>query len=450
MKGVIAWVKGHLLIVISVVLILVFLPAGFVGAGIWNGKIKEQAEKAYNDQERQLTSQERVQYALPAVFDGEEAVEMSRAPNRHVTNFFAEQKQKRQEQVAAIVDRATVFNRGEHEPLVEGLFPEAPSQRAERDLVRTLTRTLAGDPRTVSAYDALVRRLGGGLPPDPEEVAGVMTDAETKALERRGVFEGSNDRLEADEEAEMREELSAQRIGLYAGHAGDLTFYVVPGLFESVTGGRAASERAISPRPIYDPAAPVAPMDEAFTWQWDYWAVEDILRAVTEANSGPGGRPVGVLDAPIKRVDSIEVGELVLEQADPSGGGRFGSRSPGRGDAQVTYTGRLGAPSTEYDIRMVYLDVVASPRQLPAFIDALASTGFMTVTDLDIFTLDPWDEIDAGYYFGSEPTARVQMAIETVWLRAWTGPLMPPSVRDALGVVLPDAESEEADEDEGP
>ncbi|MEQ8770097.1 MAG: hypothetical protein RIB60_06270 [Phycisphaerales bacterium] len=446
MKGLLSWVKGHLLIVISVLLILILLPAGFVGAGMWNAKIKDEAEKAYKDQERQLTAQERVQYALPAVFEGEQAVELSRAPNRHVTSFFAEQKQQRQEQVAEIVERATEFNRAEHEVLVEGLFPEAPSERAERDLVRNLTRSLAGDDRTVSAYDALVRRLGGGLPPEPEEVAAIMIDAETKALERRGVFEGSNDRLEPEEEADMRDELSAQRIGIYAGHAGDLTFYVVPGLFDAGASG-AASEAAISPRPTYDPAAPVAPLSVAFTWQWDYWAVEDVLRAIARANEGVDGRPVGVPDALIKRVDSIQVGQLVLPQADSSGGGRSGFSSNAAGPK--TYTGRLSEPSSEYDVRMVYLDVVASPRQLPAFIDALASTGFMTVTDLDIVALDPWEEIEAGYYFGSEPVARVRLAIETVWLRAWTGPLMPPSVREALGVTLPQAEDETA-EDEGP
>ncbi len=447
MKGLLAWVKGHLLIVISVLLILIFLPAGFVGAGMWNGKIKEEAEKAFKDQERQLTSQERVQYALPAVFEGEQAVELSRAPNRHVTEFFRQQKERREEQVAEIVERAAAFNREGHEVLVEGLFPEAPSERAERDLIRTLTRALAGDDRVASAYDTLVRRLGGGLPPEPEEVVAIMTDAETKALERRGIFEGSNDRLEPEEEVELREELSAQRIGIYAGHAGDLTFYVVPGLFEGgPAGGRpTASEAPISPRPVYDPSAPVAPLPVAFTWQWDYWVVEDVLRAVAEANAGSDGRPVGVPDAPIKRVDSIDVGELVLPASDASGGSRFNAG----GAAPTTYTGRLENESSDFDVRMVYLDVIAAPRQLPAFIDALAATGFMTVTDLDIVALDPWDEIESGYYFGPEPAARVRLSIETVWLRSWTGPLMPPSVREALGVVLPEHEEETA-EDEGP
>ncbi len=448
MKGVLAWVKGHLLIVISVVLILIFLPAGFVGAGMWNGKIKEEAEKAYKDQERQLTAQQRVQYALPAVFEGEEAVEMSRAPNRHVTRFFSEQKEAREQQVAQIVERATEFNRAEHEVLVNGLFPEAPNERRERDLIRTLTRTIAGDDRTVSAYDALVRRLGGGLPPEVEEVAAVMADAETKALERRGVFEGSNDRLEPEEAAEMRDELSAQRIGIYAGHAGDLTFYVVPDLFTGTTAG-ANQAQAFSPRPVYNPSGPVAPPATAFTWQWDYWVVEDVLRAVARANSGPDGRPVGVPDAPVKRIDSINVSELVLPQGDSSSGG-FGSR--GGGSGQSTYTGRLEANPSDYDVRMVSLDIVASPRLLPMFFDALASTGFMTVTDIDMTALDPWEEIENGYYFGSEPTVRAHLEIETIWLRAWTGPLMPPSVRDALGVVLPETGTDDqpTDSDEGP
>ncbi|GJM19042.1 MAG: hypothetical protein DHS20C14_12550 [Phycisphaeraceae bacterium] len=447
MKGVIGWIKGHLLIVVSVVLIAIFLPAGFVGAGIWNGKIKAAAEETFKKQERDLAQQERVQYSVPAVFDGEAAIEETRAPNRRVTEFFAAEKQAREEQVTQIVERATELNRTGHELLVEGLFPEAPSERVKRDLLLEMVRRLTTDAQRLSAYDDLVRRLGAGLPPEPEEVGAILADAETKAVERRGIFQGSNEKLEPGEQEEIREELAGQRIGLYAGHAGDLTFYVVPGLFEPGKAGANTGQAAYSMRP--GPGAQLPSEQQAFTWQWDFWVVQDILRAVALANEGTAGRPVGVPDAPIKRVDSIEVGALVLGASGDDSSRR--SRS-GENTGPATYTGRLGEKNSEYDVRMVSMDVIAAPAKLPMLADALSRVGFMTITDVDVTRIDPWSEIEAGYYFGSEPVAHVHLEIETVWLRSWTGPVMPATVREALGVVLPKADTGETTEDgdEGP
>ncbi len=71
MKKVLGWIKGHLLIVICVVLILAFLPAGYILSGMWNKSIQQNAQDEFQQGQRDLRSRSTVSYAVPAVFEGE-------------------------------------------------------------------------------------------------------------------------------------------------------------------------------------------------------------------------------------------------------------------------------------------------------------------------------------------------------------------------------------------
>lgn len=431
MSGILAWVKSHLLIVVSVALIVILLPAAFVGAGMWNGKIREAAQKAYSDEERKLSQHERVQYSLPSVYEGEAAVEATRAPNPRVTSFFKEQREAREHQVGRIVELATEMNRAGHGPLVEGLLPEASSPRARAERARELARRLAAPAGGVDEYDALVRRLGGGEPPDPEDVAAVLTDAEQREREKLGPG-AAGDRVLPEQQAALREEMVAHRVRQYAARAGDLTFYVRPGLFDGPSGVQGASAW---PTPE---AARGTPTElETYVWHWDFWVVEDVLRAVSRANSDEAGVALGVADAPVKRVDGLTISAFTPPAADDGMGGASASR----GGAGPTYTGRLAQQQEEYDVRMVRLEAVVSPEGLPRLFDALARVNAMTVTGVTLERLDPWDDLAAGYYFGPGPVARAVIEIETIWLRAWTSELMPASVRQAMGIVVPGDEA---------
>ena len=68
----------------------------------------------------------------------------------------------------------------------------------------------------------------------------------------------------------------------------------------------------------------------------------------------------------------------------------------------------------------------------------------MTVLDADIYSIDPWDLISQGYYIGTDYPVRVEMEIETLWLRSWTKAYMPPAVREQLGI------PEDVSTEEGP
>jgi hypothetical protein len=54
---------------------------------------------------------------------------------------------------------------------------------------------------------------------------------------------------------------------------------------------------------------------------------------------------------------------------------------------------------------------------------------------MDLYRVDPIEELKNGYFYGSDPVVRATIEIETVWLREWRKDLMPTDVRAALGLV---------------
>ena len=55
------------------------------------------------------------------------------------------------------------------------------------------------------------------------------------------------------------------------------------------------------------------------------------------------------------------------------------------------------------------------------------------IADVRISAIDPFVAIRSGYYYGLNPVSLVVLKLESAWLREWTGPLMPDSVRAQLG-----------------
>ena len=71
-------------------------------------------------------------------------------------------------------------------------------------------------------------------------------------------------------------------------------------------------------------------------------------------------------------------------------------------------------------------DAQADPgRELSKVLDALAKHNFITVFDMEINSIDPYEAARSGYLYGSAPVSELTLQLETIWLRAWTTELMP-------------------------
>ena len=226
-------------------------------------------------------------------------------------------------------------------------------------------------------------------------------------------------------------------------HARQLSFYATPESFLATPD----DERSSSP-PIWDPeGATEQTAADVFRWQWDYWVVDDILSAVSLANTGAGGTPMIVEDAPIKRVVSVRISPIPVGAA-PEGEEDLGRapRTGGAGQGGQSHTGRSSASGNEtYDTRVARVSMIVDGERLPVVFDALASVNFMTVVGLQVNAVDPWQEMAEGFYYGAAPVCRVDLEVETNWLRGWMTGYMPGAIHDRLGIAMPD--SAEGDEE---
>jgi hypothetical protein len=458
MNKVLGFVKGNLVVVISVVLILAFLPTGYIFAGKWNTKVYEKAKAAYDKEKRNLDSRGSVTYGMIAVLEGEQDLTESRAPNNAVTEFYVQNNEEREAQVLDVVARGTAFNQGDHVELVPGILPKASDDRTMVRLAREMAEAIVGTPSTPSVYQRKLQRLNAGSPPDPEGLAATLVQVKEDQQKR---YEGSNadGKLTPDQTKQLEKDIVSRRLGEYIGRSNSLTFYCSPDSFitsrrSPQSTGRAGRSQGGADRTEYsdvpgDMPTSVSAIDETqvFNWLWDFWVISDVLDAVGAANTSAQTGSMAIPNAPVKSVELIRVSKLETADApvsdDQQSSGRSGRSGRGQtgavstqvDDAQPSHTGRKsGQPGSAFDLRTVELVAVVSSQDLPRLIDAIGKSNYMTVTDVDLAEVDVWSDLEGGYYYGDSHVMRASITIETVWLRSWMAPLMPDAVKLALGI----------------
>lgn len=456
MKGFLTWLKANVVIVILGILTVVPLPVAWYIAGGMNSKLREErqseAQKALRDIEGA-----NVAYTLPLLGEGQEPISDDGPPNAIKTEFYRAEREKRESMVATVRERAVEFNAKGRDVLVDGLFPQPASKAAEQLLVFDMAKRVqaTGGENAVSAYDELFRRLRIRAPLDSEFLREQIGARKAALMTQMapGIAENEIDEVAR---AQISQKLVEQRLGALETHARDTSFY---------------ADATILPPSVPRTVPTVAPgLVECFNWQADYWLVSDVLSALASANDQFDTRGVGgnVLDGVVKRVESIAFAPMVSGVAqvpgqtedlgrDLGGHGRPMGSSPAQPrapqssvapGAEVTFgesfTGREPSEGDLYDIRKVKVTLIASYEKLPALINAISSYNLMTVLDADVYAVDAWDQIDKGFYAGTDFPVRVELEIETLWLRSWTTQFMPPDVRSILGIAEETTEEEPA------
>lgn len=404
MKPVIAWMKANLTIVILLAVSLLILPTAFVGSQLWNKKIRTSRETAANKAMTDLNALS-VTYVLPSAFPGGAAISLPRpVPNAAISEFFKTQRDALDAQVAQVGAVARTINSAGHDPLVPGLFPEA----TDKLKIFQMVDLIVGKGDKPSVYQQLLNRINAGGPADPVRIAELLNEEEAKFID--GIRAKNNrDKLLPEEEAELKKKLVALRIGQYQARAAEISVYATPDCLPAGIPKAAPSEAP-------DPAT-------CWEWQYDYWAVADLIKAVDAANTDPSGKRMSLDKATVKRIE-----KLTLDVA--------GAPTP------VSITGRKNSTENKlYDVRHATMNLVVASSKLPALVDAISATNFMTVIGLDFTEVDPWTDLERGFYYGPEHVVNATIDVETIWLRSWTEPQMPQVVKDALAGVAATAEA---------
>ncbi len=438
MGKILAWVKAHLIPVICIAIVVVSLPVAYVFSSNMAKGVKEELQAKVKT-EFQKVERQNVSYQLPSFASDMEEVSLSHPPNDAITKWFADHASALEQEAGQVSQAALAFNKRDHQVLVSGMFPEPTNADDRRLKPFEFLRALSGYRGAESVVDRLLGRVNGGSPPDSARVAIGIEEEKTRFIADLERKRGPGQNMSDDEQEAMTAHLREARIDQYRRQAGRLSVYISPEVL------LAALEV-----PETEPANPPAAAN-LFEKQWNVWIVTDILDAIALANSDERGRPQrivpvskGSLGSVVKRVNSIEarlggdnyLGYLVYE-GEQTTKDRGGQGSPGGlvGTADSwSLTGRLTHTDNQvYDVIDVSMQLIVDVERLPKLLQAFEEINFMSVLDVDLKEVDPWNDLQEGYVYGSGSIAKATIVLETVWLREWTIPLMPTAFREGIG-----------------
>ncbi len=421
--------------------VVIAAPTSWYFSTQWRQQQIDEFSKRVSADRKDLTSA-RVTYTIQPLDPSKPAVEFPWAPNAELNEWFRTRRAEQMAGAESLVKAAREFNigpaglrsdaSGKVTPLVPDLFP-APSAAGRQIQPREMARVYLTE-----AHAPLLKKINAGTPPSTDSVAQRVSDRSVELTRAKLGPARAGSALSAEEFADVTRQLTNFRVELYKRRALDLGVYADDRLF-----GLPAFTDTLEPT-----------LAECWQWQKAFWAQQDVIRAVGLANEGTSG---GVTGAVVKRLERV----LVVDgsSSDRPTGGAPGGEAGGGLDAAASggattlgvegprnpafsVTGRVGgAGNGLYDVSLVDVVAVVSSKNLPKLIDALGRTNFITVLDLDVYSVDLAGELQQGYFYGDEHAVRVAMRLETVWLHDWTLPLMPAPVRNRLGLPAPTGET---------
>jgi len=413
MNNMMKWLKSNWLIELLTVVALAVIPTAWYFADGMRTKVREDLQKKVQADAQEVANS-KVQYHLINVV-GDKMLEKSIEPNKVFTEWYRAEWEKIRSRTGTVSGAALTFNKEGHEILIPDLFPDPQEFIADAKL-----RQFAA--AYIRAHPELLRSINAGEPQEPAVIGAVLADHQLAETERIKNQTGQ-DPTDAEKE-QIASTLRDIRLREYQRRAAEISVYAGPYVFAGVP----------TTAPTVRPSAA-----QCWDWQERYWIHQDICRAIAEANKGSSG--AGIPASVVKRIVKISAAPAAYLTSDGQPGPATPTES-GTDKAPVDFawsiTGRLSGPGSNnkwYDVRPVTVEVVVASQRIPEFFDALSHTNFMSVIDMDLFRVDPIEELKNGYYYGDESVVRAVLYVETIWLREWRTGFMPLDVRESLGLV---------------
>jgi hypothetical protein len=415
--------------------------AALVAMPIVSGKMNAAVKKEIDTRGKkfgELARLEKTQVTAPSATGGGESRPV--LVNQKLLDRYEQIVTSLREDAAQVKTVALEHNRKSRNVVLGTMFPAPPPAQAQ-------VLPLQFWERLVEAYDQLLEDVGAGQPPTEEEVAQLLQRRQAQFITQIAAKDSVEDLTEEEREQLMtvltnerltQYTLAAEHIGMYA----DFPAVSVPG---------------------WDPGR-IPSVPELFNWQWTYWIIEDVLRALNTAD--PEG--TSVLRAKVKRILWVQPRAMPQGSDAPpptnrgrsagrggafGGGGRTaggaagaslggsnrgnaGNPRPSGPDFSSSFTGRKS--NALYDVILVDVGMLVESGEIPAVLDAIARYNFVTILDCRITPVDPYEDLEQGFFYGTSPLSQVELTLETVWLREWTTPFMPDGTKRGLGIAVKD------------
>lgn len=486
MKNVIAWMKLNPVSVAS--LFVIVLSLGFIG---WvmllaGPALRETAaaepSKILSDAKRYTSQSITVPPAnaddLPETRSG---ITINEATISVLKTIFEDLESE----ATGILQLALQINQANHQVLVPDLFPDTPSEKrftaklAYVDAIQAMVGNRARAAAVAEKAGLNMPYLNAGMPLEKSQVQAVLDQKQAEFLQGQDISQITED-ARKNQTQNQRTELR----NMVLEHAQTINIYAQPNL------GSPFSPNANFPLQIASLATiPDSPTpSQLWEGQLELWILQDLVQAIALANrvgethevTNKEGEteevPYSVIDAPVKRLLLAEVlpgyvglhnmGGLASKSAatggKPSFGGGGGSNASKGAAGYSPPAGGLTKPPRQvklsdnflfgptgrssngiFDVRHARLIVHADFQRLPELFNAISRVNLMTVLDTQIRAVDEFGEKTLGelYVYGGGDMVEVEMIIESIWMREWTTPLMPPDVQEYLGLKAPTTDS---------
>ncbi len=326
-------IKGNPLAISSSVIVLLF------GASLYmalDARTEREALAKQLDKPRHIVRRLRGEVMLPPLAAGESPEAVSVVVNQHLVLAGKAWKAERIAGSGRISKNVIRFNRGDHKPMLSGLFDkidlESRMSADQKERFRSDKETTARSARF--SYIASMKRflevdLRGGLPPSVDRIYKELSDARTEFIsnKQRELTDGEidNSPLNEVDEKECRE---AQRKVWHTAlvkRAEALYIYANTKLPEALTRSRSAIAAQSLNTEVDDRNTQNTPypfefdlqsksgekigMDRIWQWQEQLWIIEDIIRAIRLTNEAvTASASSTVRENPIKKLVQVRIG----------------------------------------------------------------------------------------------------------------------------------------------
>ncbi|MSR45305.1 MAG: hypothetical protein EXS15_08145 [Phycisphaerales bacterium] len=417
------WLKANILIVLlALVSISAVVAASLVSSAM--AETNQAAAQSFGKFITDLTGLERTNVSVTV--PGNPTTEGAVAVNPKLVEEVRTRLAGSETSNGGVTQAAVKHNQAGHRPLLSLRIPVGDSRRQQihLDLHDELT----------ARYDALLKRCRATLPPAEEDVMITLQRFKLSFIQAE-LNQTVDTLLTKDQQAKLSTELINRRLNAYRSVALEGGVY----LDRSDIGAPSTAQKNGNFQKLWD-------------LQWRFWITEDVLGACEKLNEG-----ASIITGPVKRIVAIqfdrrlgdaappegadtgaEGGEEIVDGSQPANPGVGASGAPVDPSAMVSMSNygisfRGWSSNQLYDVYRTRVKLIVETAQIPIVTDSFARQNFMAITDIKITPVDPFVAIQEGYVYGEQPVSTLIMAIESVWLRQWTGPLMPDEVRAQLG-----------------
>ncbi len=193
--------------------------------------------------------------------------------------------------------------------------------------------------------------------------------------------------------------------------------------------------------------------DDLAMWdaQVSLWVQESVIAALARVNEEAAnrlqaeGETAWVGNMPVKEFTSIRTSPYIIPDMEPKSparpGGSVAARPPESADEVFTHS----VSNYLYEVVQFTVEMVVDARQVPTIVNEICRDNFHTplrIAYMDVST-KPSSWSMKGKVYGADPSVRVVMDFETIFLGDIYRRLMPETILGELGVERPEPEEEE-------